>query len=74
MSQGTITAPRDERLVENWPQGCFALKLGDRARGPLGEGTVVGAQCSPANGLTQYWIRKANGDRFWATQEEVKKR
>ena len=37
MSQGTILAPRDEHLVENWPQGCFAFKLGDRARGPLGE-------------------------------------
>ena len=73
MSRGTIVAPRDEHLVQNWPQKCFALKLGDHARGPLGEGTVVGAQCSPANDLTQYWIRKANGERFWATQEEVKK-
>jgi hypothetical protein len=35
------------------------------------EGTVVGAQCSPANPMTQYWIKKSDGRRFWATLQEL---
>jgi hypothetical protein len=51
------------------PPDCFVLKLDDRVRGDLGEGDVVGARCSPANKLTQYWIQKGNDERFWATRE-----
>jgi hypothetical protein len=54
------------------PPDCFALKVGAKVRGPAGDGTVVSARCSPANQLTQCWIRKANGERFWATMQELK--
>jgi hypothetical protein len=33
---------------------------------------VVGALCSPANQFTQYWIKKPNGERFWATLADLK--
>jgi hypothetical protein len=52
---------------------CFKLRMGDRVRGALGDGTVVGAQCFPTNQFTQYWIQRANGERFWATLEALKK-
>ena len=32
---------------------------------------AAGARCSPANQLTQYWIQKVSGDRFWATVKEL---
>jgi hypothetical protein len=54
------------------PRDCFALRIGSRVKGAEGEGAVVGARCSPANHVTQYWIQKTNGDRFWATSEELK--
>ena len=54
------------------PPDCFALRIGSRVKGAEGEGAVVGARCSPANHITQYWIQKTNGDRFWATSEELK--
>jgi hypothetical protein len=54
------------------PPDCFALKIGAPVKAALGEGTVAGARCSPANHITQYWIQKTNGDRFWATAEELK--
>ena len=59
------------RLTASSPPECFALRVGVRVRGDSGEGTVAGARCSPANQLTQYWVRKANGDRFWATREQL---
>lgn len=49
------------------PSDCFALKLGAHARGALGEGVIVGAQCTPGQ-LTQYRIEKANGELFWIQQ------
>jgi len=55
------------------PTECFGWKIGTRVRGDAGEGTVVGARCSPANQFTQYWIRKPNGERFWATSQELKR-
>lgn len=58
--------------TQSSPPDCFALKIGTRVHGDAGEGTVVGARCSPANQLTQYWIRKPNGERFWATLQELK--
>ena len=54
------------------PLDCFELKIGARVHGEAGEGIVVGALCSPANQFTQYWIRKPNSERFWATLQELK--
>lgn len=54
------------------PSECFVLRIGARVKGADGEGAVVGARCSPANHITQYWVQKTNGDRFWATSEELK--
>jgi len=54
------------------PRDCFPWKIGDRVRGDAGAGAVIGARCSPANHLTQYWIRKANGEQFWAPSHELK--
>ena len=53
------------------PPGCFTLTLGARVRGQEGEGTIVGGQCSPAVSFTQYWVQRADGQRFWATREEL---
>ncbi len=54
------------------PADCFTLKVGARVRGgERGEGVVLGARCSPANQLTQYWIQKPNNERFWATTQEL---
>jgi len=58
--------------TDSSPPDCFALRIGARVKGAGGEGAVVGARCSPANHITQYWIQKTNGDRFWARLEEVK--
>jgi hypothetical protein len=46
------------RPTSSSPPDCFGLKIGAQVRGDAGEGIVVGARCSPANQLTQYWIRK----------------
>jgi hypothetical protein len=54
------------------PPDCFKLRIGARMQGEKGEGIVVGALCSPANQFTQYWIQKANGERFWATLQDLK--
>lgn len=58
--------------TQSVPPDCFAWKIGTRARGDMGEGTVIGARCSPANHLTQYWLRGANGEQFWAPFQELK--
>jgi hypothetical protein len=58
--------------TDSSPPDCFALKIGVRVEGAEGEGNVVAARCSPANKITQYWIQKLNGDRFWARLEELK--
>jgi hypothetical protein len=60
------------RPTSSSPPDCFALTIGAQVGGDGGEGTVVGARCSPANQLTQYWVRKSNGERFWATREQLK--
>jgi hypothetical protein len=54
------------------PPDCFALKINAKVRGVPGEGLVVGARCSPSNQITQYWVQKSNGERFWATLQELK--
>lgn len=58
--------------TDSTPPNCFALRIGSRVKGAEGEGAVGGARCSPANHITQYWIQKTNGDRFWAKSEELK--
>jgi hypothetical protein len=58
--------------TDSSPPDCFSLKVGARVKSAEAEGAVVGARCSPANHLTQYWIEKTNGDRFWATIEQLK--
>jgi hypothetical protein len=62
------------RAVASVPTGCFTFKVGDRARAAGGAGVVVRAQCSPANGFTQYWVKKAGGERFWAGTDALTKR
>ena len=59
-------------LISSTPPDCFKLKMGARMQGKKGDGTVVGALCSPANQFTQYWIKKPNGERFWATIKNLK--
>lgn len=59
------------RSTSSSPPDCFTLRIGAQVRGDDGEGTVVGARCSPANQLTQYWVRQPNGRRFWATREQL---
>jgi quercetin dioxygenase-like cupin family protein len=54
------------------PSDCFALKVGAHVKSAEAEGTVVGARCSPANHITQYWIEKSDGRRFWVRLEELK--
>jgi len=56
------------------PPGCFALSVNAKVRGEAGEGIVVGARCSPSNNITQYWIQQLNGERFWATLQQLKRR
>ncbi len=58
--------------TQSAPPDCFAWKTGTRVSGALGEGTVIGARCSPANHLTQYWVRWPNGEQFWAPSSELK--
>lgn len=54
------------------PPNCFTVRIGAQVHGDRGEGVVVRARCSPANKLTEYWIQKSNGERFWATLQELK--
>jgi hypothetical protein len=60
--------------VRDYPSSCFAFEIGAQVAGGAGQGTVVGAQCSAANGFTQYWVRRADGERFWATAAELRRR
>ena len=62
------------RPTSSSPPDCFVLKMDAKVRGGAGEGFVVGARCSPSNQITQYWIQKSNGERFWATFQELKAR
>src|SRR6186997_1836169 len=62
------------RPTSSSPPDCFALKVNDKVRGDAGEGSVVGARCSPSNQITQYWVQESNGERFWATLQQLKKR
>jgi hypothetical protein len=59
--------------VSSSPPNCFALRINARVRGVLGEGHVVGARCSPTNQITEYWVQKSNGQRFWATFQQLRR-
>ena len=58
--------------TQSAPPDCFAWKIGTRVRGEAGEGTVIGARCSLANHLTQYRVRRPNGEQVWAPDQELK--
>ena len=62
------------RPTSSSPPDCFVLKVNDLVRGDAGEGSVVAARCSPSNKITQYWVQKPNGERFWATLEQLQRR
>ncbi len=67
----TNTAGQLGEEVTESMSACFTFKVGHRVRGPTSAGTVVGAQCSPANRFTQYWVQPPSGDRFWTTASEL---
>jgi hypothetical protein len=60
------------RPTSSSPPDCFALRINAKVRGDAGEGTIVGARCSPTNQVTQYWVQRPNGGRFWAMLQELK--
>ena len=62
------------RPTSSSPADCFALRINEKVGGEAGEGLVVGARCSPSNQITQYWVQKSNGERFWGTFQELKAR
>ncbi len=62
------------RPTSSSPPDCFALRINAKVRGEPGEGIVVGARCSPTNQITQYWVQRPNGERFWATLQQLKPR
>lgn len=66
-----VRQPRDAPPMPDRP--CFSLKIGDTVEGTLGRGRVVGGQCTPAERFTQYWVQRADGTRFWATLEELRR-
>jgi hypothetical protein len=70
----TMSLGAPPQIVRDYPSSCFTFKIGDQVTGGAGEGMVVAAQCSAASGFTQYWVRKADGERFWATAAEVQRR
>jgi hypothetical protein len=55
----------------SYPADCFPVKMGATVRSDRGEGVVIGARCSPANQITEYWVKKSSGERFWATLQEL---
>ena len=59
--------------VSSSPPNCFTLRINARVSGVLGEGHVVGARCSPTNQITEYWVQKSNGQRFWATFQQLRR-
>ena len=58
--------------VSSSPPKCFGLRINARVSGVLGVGRVVGARCSPTNQITEYWVQKSNGQRFWATFQQLR--
>jgi hypothetical protein len=60
------------RPISSSPPNCFSLRINAKVRGDLGEGHVVGARCSPTNQITQYWVQTPNGQRFWATLQQLR--
>ena len=58
--------------VSSYPPKCFSLRINARVSGVPGKGRVVGARCSPTNQITEYWVQKSNGQRFWATFQQLR--
>jgi len=58
--------------TDSAPADCFAWKLGTRVRGENAKGRIIGARCSPANRLTQYWVRRDDGEQYWALFQDLK--
>lgn len=58
--------------VSSSPPKCFGLRINARVSGVVGAGRVVGARCSPTNQITEYWVQKSNGQRFWATFQQLR--
>jgi hypothetical protein len=74
-SKGVLSKPsllKSGVPTSSSPADCFKLTVGAHMQGERGEGVVAGALCSPANQFTQYWIKKPNGERFWATLKDLK--
>jgi hypothetical protein len=67
------TEGKIEQPEEPIPSDCFPLRPGEHVRGSDGEGVVVSGQCSPGNHLTQYWVKTASGERFWARATDLMK-
>ena len=59
--------------VSSSPPNCFTLRINARVSGVLGDGHVVGARCSPTNQITEYWVQKSTGQRFWATFQQLRR-
>ena len=53
------------------PAGCFTLALNTPVRSAFGNGTIVGAECTPSIQFTQYRVRKEDGQHYWATREQL---
>jgi hypothetical protein len=60
------------RPVSSSAPNCFTLRINAKVRGDPGDGHVVGARCSPTNQITEYWVQKPNGERFWATLQQLR--
>jgi len=73
--QGVVLEKSPEEpgsAVSTSPSGCFVLKLGAHVQNAReGEGVIVAARCTPGE-LTQYRIKKANGECFWARGQELR--
>jgi len=61
----------DPEKVTDEVSGCFDLGVGDHVEANGAPGTIVEAQCSPTNDFTQYWVQPTDGDRLWATANEL---
>ena len=60
------------RPTSSSPPDCFALRINAKVRGDAGEGTVVGARCSPTNQVTQVPGSKTERRAILGTRQELK--
>jgi hypothetical protein len=59
------------RPTSSSPPDCFVLRINAKVSRDAGEGSVVGARCSPTNQITQDWVQSPNGERFWANASAI---